>query len=270
VESIREIAASLVRDFSTARMLAWRLFLRDTRAQFRASFLGYVWLFLPPIATTLVWIFLDNQQVISVDTGSVPYPFFVLMGNLLWTAFATSLTGSLGIVGEAGGVLSKLNFPHEALVMTSMLKVLLNTAVQALLIVPAAFLFSASLSWATFLVFPLGLLSLVLLGYAIGVILVPAATLFADIGRSMQFVTRFWFFLTPVVYPVPETGLGRFLAQWNPVSPLIVTTRGLTAGGETPLFVASAIIFAAALLLLLAGVFLFKLAMPRLIERMSA
>ena len=269
LSTVRGLLASLIQDYPAARQLAWRLFLRDTRAAYRQSILGFAWLFLPPIATTGVWIFLNSQQIVTVDSGQVPYPIFVLTGTVLWGAFNAALSGTLGIVGEARAMISKLNFPHEALLMAAFLKVGLNTSIQALLLVPAFLLFSFT-PQIGILYFPLGLLSLALLGAALGVILIPLATLYTDISHGAQLILRFAFFVTPVVYPIPDTGLGHFLATANPVSPLLVTARALATGGESPAWTMTLVVCGASVLLLGVGVVLFKLAMPRLVERLSS
>ena len=38
-----------VRNLVNSRELAWRLFVRDTSAQYRQSVLGYLWVFIPPL-----------------------------------------------------------------------------------------------------------------------------------------------------------------------------------------------------------------------------
>ncbi|MFM7863881.1 MAG: ABC transporter permease, partial [Planctomycetaceae bacterium] len=116
-DAFRHAISSLVRDWSFTRTLAWRLFLRDTRAQFRGSFLGWFWIVVPTLANSLVWMFLSGSNVIQIETGSVPYPVFVFTGNLLWAAFNTCLVGGLGILSEAQGTLGKVSFPHETLVL---------------------------------------------------------------------------------------------------------------------------------------------------------
>ena len=83
-------------------------------------------------------------------------------------------------------------------------------------------------------------------------------------------ILRFAFFITPVAYPIPGGGLGRLLAIVNPVTPLLVTTRSLALGGECPAWLLTGIITLASALLLAFGVLIYKLAMPRLIERMSS
>jgi len=49
---------ALISDIYAGRELAWRLFVRNIRAQYRQTLLGFVWLLIPPVATTLLWVIL--------------------------------------------------------------------------------------------------------------------------------------------------------------------------------------------------------------------
>ena len=62
------------------------MFVRDTKAAYRQSLLGYLWIILPPGANTLVWVFLNSQNIVKIDSGAVPYALFVLTGTVLWGA----------------------------------------------------------------------------------------------------------------------------------------------------------------------------------------
>ncbi len=109
--AFREAFRSLFTGRSAAGHLAWRFFLRDTRAAHRQSLLGYFWVLLPPLANTLVWVFLNKSDVVRIDSGNIPYPVFVLTGTILWAAFNGSLIGMLGSINEGRSLLSKINFP---------------------------------------------------------------------------------------------------------------------------------------------------------------
>jgi lipopolysaccharide transport system permease protein len=98
------------------------------------------------------------------------------------------------------------------------------------------------------------------LGLALGVLVAPVGLLYADVGRAIGLATGFWFFLTPVIYRMPETGILRF----NPVTPLLDTTRAwltsstAVADGFVP-------VSAAAMLLLITAWFLLRLARPHVV-----
>lgn len=269
IEAFTDAIRSMVRDWPFARGLAWRMFLRDTRATYRQSFLGYFWLLLPALANTLVWVFLNGAKVVNIDSGDVPYPLFVFTGTVLWTAFNGSLVGAMSIIEEARGTLAKVNFPHESLILTAFGKSLLNTAATAIFVIPFLFLYHVEFR-TTMLLFPLGMLATMLCGTALGLIVVPFAALFSDLGRAIHLGLRFGFFLTPVIFPVPQSGWGHQLMVLNPATSLFVTSRSWLIGGEPPMYLAFSLVVFASVILLTLGVVMLKVALPHIIERISA
>lgn len=269
LDAFREAVAASIRNYDHARVLGWRMFVRDTSAQFRQSLLGYIWLFLPALATATVWIFLTGQDLVAIDTENVPYPLFVMTGTILWTAFNMSVTQMQGVVNEARSVLSKINFPHEALVYAAVLKSCLNAFVPILILIPVVLWYGIPPSPSQ-LVFLCGVLSLILLGSAIGLVLVPVAALYSDVGRGIQLALRFGFFVTPVIFPLPETGSSRSLLILNPVTGPLVTARHFLIGSESSLLgIATMTFLLSAIVAATAGV-VFKVVMPQIIERLNA
>lgn len=268
LHAFRIAAQKLRTDIGNAGNLAWRLFVRDTSAEHRQSLLGYVWLLLPVLANTLTWVFLNTQGIVEIDSGSVPYPLFVLSGVVLWTAFNGAVMSMLGVVSKARGVLSKVSFPHEALVYAAMLQSLLDAAIAALVLIPTIILFGTGWS-AEMLLYPVALAGCLVLGWSIGLLVVPIAALYGDVSRAVQLALRFGFFLTPVIFPTPAAGVARSVMLLNPVTPLIATGRSwLTNSGEImPVgFMAAT---GGGILVFCFGILVFKVALPYIIERIA-
>jgi lipopolysaccharide transport system permease protein len=268
LDAFADAIRSLADGARQAGSLAWRFFVRDTRADHRQSLLGYVWLVVPILANTVTWVFLNQQKLISVNSGNVSYPLFVMTGAILWAAFNGGVMAMLGIVGSARSYLAKVNFPHEALVYSAILKGLLDAAISIVLLSPVLVLLHAG--WRTeILFFPLAVAANLLLGVTVGLILVPIASLYVDVSRGVQLVLRFGFFLTPVIFPIAAGGIARRIMMLNPATYLITTGRAwLTGSAEAMVYafwlvtIASAIVFAISLVI-------YKLSMPVIIERVG-
>ena len=163
-------------------------------------------------------------------------------------------------------MLAKVNFPREALVLAALGEVAVDFGVRVVL-------FGLALAWfhvriaTTFWLAPVGILGLLVLGTAIGLLLVPLGTLYRDVGRGLGLGTQAWLYLTPVVYPVAG---GSPLNWVNPVSPLLVTTRSLLIGGTHEFAGLALGIGGASFVLLCFAWVLYRIAMPFLIERMAA
>ncbi len=269
LDAFRTAIKSLVSGFRQARQLAWRFFLRDTRADHRQSLLGYVWLIFPALANTLTWVFLNDQKIITIDAGPVKYPVFVLTGTILWTAFNASLMAMLGVVNGARGFLAKVNFPHEALVYSAFLKSLVDASIAAMILVPALVIFQVPFH-TSMLLFPVALLGCLALGCALGLVALPLAALYSDVGRVIQLVLRFGFFLTPVIFVLPAGGISRQLMLLNPVTPFVVTGRSWLTGSGEAMPMAFAIVSVVSLLLVAGGLIFYKAVLPHLVERLSA
>ena len=50
--------------FKDGHHLGKQLFIRDIKAQFRDSFLGVFWAFVPAFITASLWIFLNHSRVV--------------------------------------------------------------------------------------------------------------------------------------------------------------------------------------------------------------
>jgi lipopolysaccharide transport system permease protein len=75
--------------------------------------------------------------------------------------------------------------------------------------------------------------------------------------------------LTPVVYPIPESGLAAAIAKFNPLTPLVVVTRDWLTIGTTAHAEAFIIVTLTVVVLLLAGWVVFRVTMPHLIARIG-
>jgi lipopolysaccharide transport system permease protein len=77
-------------------------------------------------------------------------------------------------------------------------------------------------------------------------------------------------FLTPVLYPVPQSWPGSLSLALNPIGTVLDTTRAWLLAG-VPAHIDGFLITAAfAIVILLFGWLLYRLALPLLLERISA
>lgn len=257
------------RDLIASRELAWRLMVRDISAQYRQSFLGIAWAFLPPIVMAVGFTLASNANVISIGATDLPYPAYVMFSTALWQTFVEALNGPVQAVTVAKPMLARVNFPREALILAKIGEVFFNFAIKLILIVALFIWFRIPIGW-TVLLTPVPLIHLVLLGTFIGILLAPLGVLYQDVSKGLTLITGFWLFLTPVVYPVPTEGTFGLLVQLNPVTPLLVTTRELATTG----IVSEPVGFWLVSMITLVGLLLtwitFRLAMPFVVERVSS
>jgi lipopolysaccharide transport system permease protein len=264
VVMLRELA----QDVRAGRELAWRLFLRDLQAGYRQTLLGYIWAFLPPLVAAATFIFLQSQGITRIEVVGIPYAAFALMGTLLWQIFVDALISPSASFGAAKAMLVKINFPREAVLMGGLYMVLFNAAIRLILIAAVMAYWRVPVG-PTLAFFPIAVCGLIAAGFAIGLLITPMASLYGDAARAIPIVAGFWMLLTPVVYPPRMGGLAGWLATWNPVSPLIITARECLTAHTLSVIWPFWFVTAGSLLVILAGLVGFRIAMPHLIERMG-
>lgn len=268
LRSPRRLLTEMIEDLWLSRDLAWRLFTRDVRSQYRSSFLGTAWAVVPAIITAIGLSLASDSGVINVGKTDIPYPAFVMLGTVLWQTFLEAFKGPEKAIRASRTVLSQVKFPHEAIILSQIGQVLFNLLLKLILIVILFAIFSVSISWKVVLA-PFALVALIVLGTGLGLFLVPINHLVQDISRSMEIILLVWFFLTPVIYPVPQNSIIAILVQLNPVTPLLVTARELMTTGIVSAPTGFAIVSLIAVISLLLGWLVFRLSIPFLVERIS-
>lgn len=257
------------RDLLASRELAWRLLIRDISAKYRQSFLGIFWAFIPPVIMAAGFSVAKGSGVVNIGDTDIPYPAYVMFSMTLWQTFVEALQSPIQAVTAAKAMLSRINFPREALILAKLGEVFFNFGIKLILIIGLFIWFQIPIS-ASAILAPVALIHLVLLGTFIGLLLAPMGALYRDFSLGISLATSFWLFFTPVVYPVPTTGIFGSIVKLNPVTPLLVTTRELATTGiiSNPLgfWIASLI----AIIGLLLAWIIYSLAMPYIVERMSS
>ncbi|MEM6402370.1 MAG: ABC transporter permease, partial [Cyanobacteria bacterium P01_D01_bin.116] len=255
-------------DLFASRELAWRLLVRNIRGQYRRSFLGITWAIVPPALTAAGLTFANNTGVLNIGETDIPYPAYVMLGTVLWQTFLEALNCPQIAINTSRPLLAQVKFPHEAIILTQLGQILFNLTIKLAFVIVLFILFRVSVSW-TIILSPIAIINLIILGTAIGLLLVPATNLIQDVSRAMEVITLAWFFLTPVAYPTPDNPILNFIVKLNPVTPLLVTARELITTGVLSQPFSFTLVSLIALIGLILGWLIYRLAMPYLIERIS-
>lgn len=256
-------------ELKIARGLAWRLAVRDISAQYRQTFLGYLWTLLPSVMITLVWVTLERAAVVHISTGEIPYAVFALTGVIFWWLFLDSLNSPLNQLSGNRTMLVRVQFPPEALLFSGVIQVAFSFVIKLALLLVVAAALSAPLQWTTVLVF-IPAAMFVAFGVVLGTLLAPLGALYKDVQQGLLAIVMPLMFLTPVIYPPPDTGVAATIMHYNPLTPLFSLTRYLLYGTGDPQYAGCALVFGVTLVVAALGSLVFRLVMPLLVERMDA
>jgi lipopolysaccharide transport system permease protein len=254
------------KDLVGAHFLAKQLAIRDISSQYRQSYLGIVWAFITPLITALVWVFLNKTGTIQLTDTGAPYPVFVFTGTLIWSIITESINTPMSATKSARGILSKINFPKEALILSGVYKLLFNSSIKIALLVVFIFAFGVGFHMSL-LLFPLVLLVAIMFSITIGLFLTPFGMLYNDVGKIISVGLGFLMYITPVVYSIPKHGIMKTVMEFNPFTTLIVISRDVVLGNSPAYLFNFLMIFVVSVLMFFLALVFYRISIPILVER---
>lgn len=268
-----EFVRSAFRDLAASKELAWRLFLRDLKAKYRASILGYVWLLLPPVAVTATFLLLQSAKVMNVGELGVPYALYMLAGTTFWQLFADAMQAPLRIVNQSKTMLVKINFPRESLVLAAAYETVFSFIIRFAILLCCLPAFGVSLTTAFpgVLLVPIAAIGLLAAGLSIGVLLTPFGILFQDFSQGLPLVLSVWLIATPIAYASnPGSGILYTINHYNPLTYLVDWPRALILPLESSSQTTCFIISFATLAIAAIAWTLFRIALPHIVARIGS
>jgi lipopolysaccharide transport system permease protein len=209
-------------DLLACREVAWELFTKSLRSQFRQSVLGYVWLMLPSLAIVFTWTMLIDFKIFNVGIKNPPYPLYLLASMTFWSLFVESIQCPMQQIASSKDIMAKVKVPHEALLISGIAAILFNFTVRMLVVLGCIACFGRSVN-PGLLIVPVGAVFIMALGLSAGLFIAPLGVLYADINRALDLFLGFAFFATPIVYAPLTTGPA---AHWLAMNPLAVLVNG--------------------------------------------
>ena len=210
---------------------------RDLRVRYAQTFLGFLWAFLQPAATLLIFTVVFGKAV-KVDTGGVPYPVFAIAGMTAWTYFAFVMNQAGNAIIGAQEMVKKIYFPR--------LVIPLSKAVVGFVDFAIAFLFLAVLMVAydfapsfNIVYLPIFLILTIISALAVGIWLSALTIRYRDFQHIVPFLVQFGLYVTPTAYPaeiiinnLPDWAV--VLYYMNPMAGVVEGFRWSILGGDPP------------------------------------
>lgn len=265
----RRLLLNMRLDLRASAGLSRQLFRRAIQGRYRESVLGMMWAFVPGIFMAIALTIASRAKLVNIGETDIPYPLYVILGTIIWQVFTDALNAPVQAVADARSILTKMSFPREALFLAKIGELAFELTIKVA-IAAALFIFFGVVPGPYAWLAPLALIPLTCLGLTIGFLLIPFSVLFQDVVKGVTIATTYWFFLTPLVYPVPGPGLLRTLISVNPVTPLALTVRDVLIGEKFTYLDAFMWMSPLVIFTMIAAWFIAYLSMPFLIERMSA
>jgi lipopolysaccharide transport system permease protein len=207
------------------RGLIQSLVARDLKARYRGSVLGFFWSFINPLLLLLVYTFVFAFVLPVRAEGLEPYALFMFCGLLPWTWFSSSLSESANVLIAGGNLIKKVLFPAEVLPIVAVLANMVHFFLG--LSIVAAFLLyyrHAAITFVELAWFPVVILVQLVLTLGLSLILSALTVHFRDIKDILSNLLTFWFFATPIIYPMSQAPpVAQRLLNLNPFTHLAIS-----------------------------------------------
>jgi lipopolysaccharide transport system permease protein len=226
----------------------------EFRGRFARSKLGALWMILNPLAQATIFAIVLSEVFANRLPGienKAAYAIYLMAGTAAWGLFSEILNRCTTVFIDYANTLKKIAFPRLCLPVIVGGSALLN---HVLLLAAIAFVFLffghyPNLAW---LLLPVGLVTIAMFAFGLGIILGLMNVFSRDVGQVMSIVLQLWFWFTPIVYTSLPERFNRFL-KLNPMAPLVRVYQDALLYGKMPDWPSLAIPFAIA-----TGVFLFS------------
>jgi len=214
------------------RALLWALTLRELRARYRASVLGFLWTFLNPTLNMAVYAVVFGY-VLKDSTRA--YPYFLFVALLPWIYFTSSVGAGASSVSDRRDLLTKVRFPAQVLPATVVATNLVNYLLSLPLLIGLGAVYHEWPSWHVVMLVPLLLLQ-TLFTIALTYLLSALNVAFRDLQHIVGNVLTMLFFLTPVVWPIDRLppDLRELVLYVNPMAALTAAYRSIFYAHQLP------------------------------------
>ncbi len=224
--------------------------------RYKQTALGAAWAIIQPFFSMVVFS-LFFGRLAKIGSDGVPYPIFSFTALLPWQLFSQSLGQSSNSLVGSAHMITKVYFPRLVVPVSSVLSGIIDFLIAFVVLIGMMVYYRVWPNWGLLLL-PFFLLLALVTALSIGLWLSALNVQYRDIRYVVPFLTQFWMFATPIVYPsslLQEPW--RTLYGINPMVGVVEGFRWALLGTKPPgpMIALSTIV---AILLLVSGTYYFR------------
>jgi len=239
------------------RELLYFLVWRDVKVRYKQTVLGAAWAVIQPFMAMVVFSIFFGKLA-KMPSDGIPYPLFAYSALVPWSFFANGLSQSSNSLVGSAHLITKVYFPRLVVPISSVISGIVDFVLAFVVLLGMMFYFGVlptlNVIWLPFL---LALAFVTALG--VGMWFSALNVEFRDVRYVVPFLTQFWMFATPIVYPSSLLSEPwRTIYGLNPMVGVVEGFRWALLSTETapgPIIIVSSI---AAVMILIGGAFYFR------------
>jgi lipopolysaccharide transport system permease protein len=239
------------------RDLLYFLVWRDIALRYKQTVIGAAWTVLQPLLTMVVFTVIFGHFA-KIPSDGVPYSIFTFTALAPWTYLSQAISRSGVSLVNDSQLVRKVYFPRLIIPLASATAPLVDFLVSFLVLVLMMAWFGIPLRW-NLLALPFFLLVTLMTAAAAALWLAPLNARYRDIGYTIPFLIQFWFYASPVTYPlslIPQKW--RLLYGLNPMVGVIEGFRWALLGKQSPDFATTTVSVIVVVVLLVTGIAFFR------------
>jgi ABC-type polysaccharide/polyol phosphate export permease len=176
------------------------------------SYLGIIWYLLSPLLLFMLLFFIFNDRM----GNNIPkYPLYLLTGIIMFNFFQSATLEATTAVLNNRGLIKSIKFQRESLIFSELLKALFSHIFEVAVFIIFMVIFKVNLAWM--IVYPVIIAFFFIFIYGISLALSAFTVHVNDVQNIWSFVTKLFWFATPIFYAI---GGQTRLFMLNLVNPL--------------------------------------------------
>ena len=223
--------------------------------------LGAIWTIINPLAMITVYTVVFSQvmqaKLPNIDS-TFGYSIYLCSGILTWGLFAEIVGRAQTVFIDNANLLKKLSFPRLCLPIIVVSTALLNFFIIFSLFTLFLIISDNFPGWIYLALFPVLLVN-ILFAIGLGITLGILNVFFRDVGQLFNICLQFWFWMTPIVYPIsilPESF--RPFMTLNPMANIISSYQTVLVNTKLPIWESLIPVLGLSVFLCVIGLLLFR------------
>ena len=210
---------------------------REFASRYLGTQLGVFWAVAHPLALIFIYTLVFAEVMKPRLPGSdsrFAYSIYLTGGFIAWSLFSDLLARSVGIFVHNANLLKKVSVHKLALPIIAFA----SAMIQAAILMAGFVIFLVATNNFPGVAF-VGVLPVLAIAsffaMGLGLFLATVNVFYRDVEQTTSLVLQFWFWVTPIVYPVGALpGFMQTVLAWNPMWPVVRAMQDIFIGRHFP------------------------------------
>lgn len=198
---------------------------KDIRGKYKGSFLGILWSFLNPLLQVIVYAIVFPYLMRGATIEN--YVVYLVTGIIPWSFFSTVVGVGTTVIKSNQGIIKKVYFPREILIISQVISGLVNFFISCVIILLFCLGFGVGVSIHILFIPVIAIIQAIL---SLGILFITSSinVYIQDLEYIVSFLLNMAFYGTPIIYEISQFASAGTLLKFielNPMTPIINAYR---------------------------------------------